>query len=333
MIRPVKNTSLLMRMAWRLSNGKKRWLEASQNVIQPYVQYALEHNDGTLTRGIQHKLKDYPLEGVFAAQLIADLHQYTLSEKAIRHLAMCGAVLALGDVFCDDTDLTFEQVEQMLQEPHQCKAVTTIEKLFVAIYKDLLIELDDHWQPPFHQALMNGFDAEKDSRLLRSNTIDTENVFRIICNKGGKSLLIYRSLICQPMVQGEEQALFLAGAFTQLIDDVFDLYWDLRKQVQTSATTSSTYEQLTAQLEQHYNTLSHAVKESELQHEQAYAFMYVFNIFRKGVLLYIRQLHALTSGKLRPETILALSEEDIRFRPMRAGNVARAIPAAMSFRY
>lgn len=334
MLHVLQNSTLLFRVAWKMSKGKSQWLAQSQNVMHPYLQYANEHNDGTLTRGIQYKLKDYPLEGVFAAQLMADLHTYTLSEKAIRHMAMCGAILALGDVFCDDTQLTFEQVEQMLQEPHQCMANTTIEKLFVSIYKDLLIELDDFWQPPFHQALMNGFEAEKESRMLRDQTSTADNVFRIICNKGGKSLLIYRSLIRKPMTDGEEHALFTAGAYTQLIDDIFDLYWDLRKNIQTSATVCTSFTQLKQQLENHYVQLDTAFKRAAISYSEAYRFMYVFNIFKKGVMLYIAQLEKLTgSNTISPETLLALSEQDIKFRALSAKHVLRAIPSALLFRY
>ncbi|MFA7379833.1 MAG: hypothetical protein WC150_05190 [Bacteroidia bacterium] len=333
MFNPVKNATLIAGMAWKMSKGKKEWSQQTQAYIQPYIQQALTDNDGSLTQGVLHKLKDYPLEGLFAAQLMADLHEYSLSEKAQRHIGFCGAILALGDVFCDDTNMSYEQVQQMLEEPHQCKANSTIEKLFVAIYKDLLIELDDKWQVPFHKALMQGFEAEKQSRFLRDNISDRKKVNSIIQEKGGRSLLIYRSLIRKEMVSGEEEALWLTGAFTQLIDDVFDLYWDFRKHTQTSATECPDFTELSHQLQEHFQKMQTAFRTSEFPHDRAYTFLFVFNIFLRGVELYITQLKQLSGIKIQPETLLALSEQEIKFKQLSLSNVVAVLPSALSFSY
>jgi len=327
------NGILLVQTAQKLWQGKKKWKQEALGHTQQYVDTAKKNHDQTLSAGIFHKLNDYPLEALFAANLVARLINYKLTPVESRLISKAGAILALGDVYCDDTTISFEKMQLMLEEPHQTNPVHSIDRLFLEIYKDLLIELDDTQQVFFHHTLIQGFDAEKDSRKLKDPNLDAAQVSRIIKNKGGISLLIYRSLMHTPLSEKEREVLWLTGAFTQLIDDLFDLSWDMRKHTQTSATICTTFSEISRQLEAHYQLLIASLKNSELNPDNCREFAFVFYIFKLGAEAYIKQIRNYCDDHIIPEQILALSKEQLRFVHSDITHVAFVLPKALGFTY
>lgn len=327
------NGILLIQTAQKLWYGKKKWKQEALGYTRHYVETAKKNHDKTLSEGIFHKLNDYPLEALFAANLMADLINYKLTPVESRLISKAGAILALGDVYCDDTNISFEKMQLMLEEPHQANPVHSIDRLFLEIYKDLLIELDDTQQVFFHRALMQGFEAEKNSRKLKDPHLDAAQVSEIIKNKGGISLLIYRSLMHTALSEKEREVLWLAGAFTQLIDDLFDLPWDMRNHTQTSATICTTFSEIRSRLEAHYSLLITSLKNSELDQRNCREFAFVFYIFKLGADAYIRQIRTYCNERIIPEQILALSKEQLRFVHTDLTHVAFVLPKAVAFAY
>ncbi len=327
------NGMLIIQTAQKLWQGKKKCKQEALGYTQQYVETAKKNHDKTLSEGIFHKLNDYPLEALFAANLIANLINYKLTPVESRLISKAGAILALGDVYCDDTNISFEKMRLMLEEPHQVNPVQSIDRLFLDIYKDLLIELDDTQQVFFHPVLMQGFEAEKNSRKLKDPNLDAAQVSAIIKQKGGISLLIYRSLMHTPLGEKEREVLWLTGAFTQLIDDLFDLPWDMRNHTQTSATICTTFSEIRYQLDAHYLLLIESLKNSELDQRNCREFAFVFFVFKLGADAFIRQMRTYCDERIIPEQILALSKEQLRFVHTDITHVAFVLPKALGFNY
>lgn len=302
-------------------------------ILQPYIQTAEQDNDGSLGKGVLYKLKDYPQEAIFAGRFMAELAGLNLGEKEERYLSICGALLALGDVMNDDTQADVNKVHGMLNEPHHYKGSNSVEKLFLQLYKDLLIMMDDKLQVFFHQAFLNGFEAEKESRLLFTHELPAADVLRIAKAKGAASLLIYRSIFNTPLPDAEKKLLEHCGALTQLMDDIFDLHWDYKKNLSSSACIHTSWDQLEKQLEEQFQLLCQQMKATSFEPQRQRKFLFTFALFSEGVKAYILQMRKLTDDVLRPETILALHEEQIKFRYFTWSNVRNIIPALLRFRF
>jgi hypothetical protein len=327
------NGILLMKTAQNLWRGKKKWKQEALAHTDNYINTAQKNHDKTLTTGIFYKLKDYPYEGLFAANLVANLINYKLTPVERRLISKAGAVLALGDVYCDDTNISFEKMHLMLEEPHQADPINSLDRLFLEIYKDLLIELDDSQQVFFHRTLIQGFEAEKNSRKLKDPNLDASKVKEISKNKGGISLLIYRSLMHIPLDEKEREVLWLAGAFTQLIDDLFDLRWDIEKHTQTSATICTSFGDISNQLEEHFSLLVKTLKNSQLNQGKCREFAFVFYVFKLGADAYINQLRTYCDERIRTEQILSLSKKQLHFVHFDLSNVTFVLPKALRFIY
>jgi len=65
-------------------------------------------------------------------------------------------------------------------------------------------------------------------------------IMRITAEKGGCSVLLFRSLLDNPISAPEEKALYLFGALIQLCDDIFDLWFDVQAGTVTAASTCAT---------------------------------------------------------------------------------------------
>lgn len=332
-MRWLRNTKYLIQLAWELSYRRKSFKRESQQILHAYVEEFSRINDGSITRNIFLKLKDYPLEALFAANMLAGLHRYQLTLQERKSVILCGAVLALGDVFCDDTDLTEEQVEKMIKSPTQVVPGTVLEACFLKIYVGLISQLDKEKYLRFHEALMQGFEAEKQSRRLLNGKLSKEEVMKIVKNKGGCSLLIYRSLLDIPLTVSEQRILWHAGAFTQLIDDIFDVCWDLKKGVQTFATESKDFLDLKKSISQHLEELHELLALSELQGRSWYKFIFVFQVFRLGTDMYLRDLEYACSNTWNKETILSLHPSQFKFRYFTMPNLLYVIPRALAQRY
>ena len=60
-------------------------------------------------------------------------------------------------------------------------------------------------------------------------------ILRITAEKGGCSVLLFRSLLDNPISGPEENALYQFGALIQLCDDIFDLWFDVQAGTATAA--------------------------------------------------------------------------------------------------
>lgn len=65
-------------------------------------------------------------------------------------------------------------------------------------------------------------------------------IMRITAEKGGCSVLLFRSLLDNPISAPEAAALYQFGALIQLCDDIFDLWFDVQAGTVTAASTCAT---------------------------------------------------------------------------------------------
>ncbi|MDX1911057.1 MAG: hypothetical protein SFV22_06210 [Saprospiraceae bacterium] len=86
--------------------------------------------------------------------------------------------------------------------------------------------------PHFRAFMLRVFQTE----ISIEHPDDPKDLFDIHAEKGGCSVLLFRSLLNEPLGRHEENAWFQFGALVQLSDDIFDLWHDHQAGIHTPAT-------------------------------------------------------------------------------------------------
>lgn len=225
-----------------LSNAlrQKRFLKTA---LQEELDWAEANNDGTVKPSDLKKIKYYygmAVTSVLGESYAAFLGR-SLSEKERYKLTYLGAYTGLFDDFFDDFDRSPEYVYELMTKPQEQKPANTHEALFLRLYLNVLNDEDaDH-------ILRSGlpvYEAQVKSLKQESVDISLEEIDVITREKGGYSLLYYRCPIQPEPSQRESEFLFAAGAFLQLLNDIFDVYKDQHAGIQTRPTRSTSVDDL-----------------------------------------------------------------------------------------
>lgn len=91
----------------------------------------------------------------------------------------------------------------------------------------------------FQQYMHRVFNVEIQGRQWGNSEFGMRNseleIMRITAEKGGCSVLLFRSLLDNPISEPEAEALYQFGALIQLCDDIFDLWFDAQAKTATVA--------------------------------------------------------------------------------------------------
>ncbi len=98
------------------------------------------------------------------------------------------------------------------------------------IQRVFTVEIQGRQQNGSHQAHARG------NLHPESPGLNFDLLKQITAEKGGCSVLLFRRALAHPMPEAEQQALFEFGAFVQLCDDIFDLWFDRQNGTVTLAT-------------------------------------------------------------------------------------------------
>lgn len=100
--------------------------------------------------------------------------------------------------------------------------------------------------PDFRRHLQSVFTLETRARQRDNQPPSVDELISITAEKGGQSVLLFRSLLNQAAGEGEIAALRQFGALIQLCDDIFDLWHDRRDGISTLPTLFAASGQLPA---------------------------------------------------------------------------------------
>jgi len=206
---------------------------------------ALKKNDGSLNAHDLKKITHYYALGVPAilGTAFSLLRRQALSYDERMALTYLGALTGLGDDFFDDKHLNENELNILLQilisdnKTELYHPKTDAQKLFVMFFNKAL-------QHTTHKELLRFyvkevFKAQIASKKQTISSINTDEIFKITCEKGGNSLLFYRSVLYAQADNFEAELLYNLGALMQLGNDIFDVYKDYNDGIKTLATTST----------------------------------------------------------------------------------------------
>jgi hypothetical protein len=217
----------------------KRQQKFLKEELSPHLDRAWTGNDGSLEESDFKKIYKYYGLAVpcILGEELAALRGRPLSKRERLALSYQGAMTGLFDDFFDKHDLPEEALMAFIQNPGSITGSNSVEKLFLFLFQKAL-EYSHHPERMNHY-LLRVHAAQVDSLRQTRNNPGAEEISRITRDKGGVSVLFYRSSLEEIISTAEEEALYFMGGLMQFGNDIFDVYKDSRDEISTHMTTTA----------------------------------------------------------------------------------------------
>ncbi len=188
----------------------------------------------SLSKKLENRIYYYTAQCAIVASWTSSLHGRPLRKSEYKLAAMLGAFTPLIDDLSDDLKMDSGEILDALQLKTENK--TTEFKIAHYLFKELHQQLGDSFLKQFRLVLK----AQTDSlKQLESAPLAKEELEEITYNKGAMSILLYRSILENPLREGEEEAFKNLGYATQIINDQFDVHKDKQNKVQSLYTNAT----------------------------------------------------------------------------------------------
>jgi len=212
--------------------------------IKPLIRKYTSSNDGSITEKDTRKIFEYYGLAVPAVlgEAFAQLYGRKLSGNERKCLTSLGAMTGLFDDFFDEGMFSNEMIKEKILHPHQGKYNTSNERLFQKFYCTALETSPS--DEDLKSRLLDVYDAQVKSKTQTELQTSIQEIHKITIEKGGTSLLFYRSGLSEKLVEEEEHYLFDLGGLMQLSNDIFDIYKDLGSGVRTLITETSNVDEI-----------------------------------------------------------------------------------------
>jgi len=208
--------------------------------VFPALNEAMQRNDGSLEEKDLVKITRYYGLAVPAilGEAFAKLHQVPFNMNNRQCFTSLGAMTGLFDDFFDQAMLSNPAIASLMENTEQPQRSN--EQLFQYFFKKAIAS------SPKPDDLINKlklvYDAQVSSKWQTDETLSLQRIEEITFQKGGYSLLFYRSGIAPQITQPEHEILFRLGALMQWSNDIFDIYKDRESKIRTLITTAANME-------------------------------------------------------------------------------------------
>jgi hypothetical protein len=184
----------------------------------------------------------------------------TLSER--KTLTYLGGLTGLFDDLFDEEGASEEHIKELLNNPKAETCNSSTEKLVVQFY---LKALEQEHSKRIKKTANLVYDAQVLSKKQTSGQLSAEEILQITQQKGGASILFYRSGLDGEINDLESDLLFNIGLLGQLENDIFDIYKDSQQQISTLATTSTSMFALRMQYQSILNEIYALIEQTDFE--------------------------------------------------------------------
>ncbi len=223
------------------------------NFVAPILTEARLQNDGTLDESDFKKITHYYGWAVPAilGEAFCALRGTEMSLTERLSSTCQGAMTGLFDDFFDEDYMADEWVMAKINANAQQRAKQSNESLFNVFYGEALTHVPNSAR--MRKALLAVHHAQVASKLQVDPDLPPEKLWTITEEKGGTSLLFYRTAFLPSASDQEIALLFHLGASMQLANDIFDVYKDRQKNIRTLMTEAKKVEVVRTLLLQRLN--------------------------------------------------------------------------------
>lgn len=206
--------------------------------VQPILDDHVSMNDGSLGDEDVRKINHY--YGLAVPAVLGEAFCALQGRKMTRQERACstaqGAMTGLFDDFFDKQFMNATSIMALLEGPADVTGKTSNEKLF-RLFFSIALKQSPNSEEVLH-TLRDVYDAQVLSSKQANGSLNEEDIKTITYQKGGTSLLFYRTAFSPPATDPEKALLFGLGAIMQLSNDIFDVYKDREAGINTLATNT-----------------------------------------------------------------------------------------------
>ena len=191
----------------------------------------------------QSRFKHYFYGTSYLAVLLCSLRNRPLSPRETYLFANLSALSACFDDLVDTFQLGADPNVQWKNNPEAFGLLTDKRGLSLHLLANIYREIPEKDLEQFRAYMHRVFNVEtagrqkvKEFKTLEIGSLETEAIAKITLEKGGSSVLLFRSILAHPLSETEENALFQFGFLIQCCDDIFDLWHDRQAGTITLAT-------------------------------------------------------------------------------------------------
>jgi len=226
---------------WRSFKRQKQFLK--ETLILD-IEQSKREKDNTLTDRDYKKMMGY--YGFAVPALLGEgfcmLRGRSMSTKERFAITYMGALTGLFDDFFDEQKIPEEHIMDLITMADESIANNANERLFVKFCQVALKNAED--ADLVKKIAVEVFDAQVLSYKQKLPSTELDEIKRITLEKGGLSLLFYRSIFAEPITESEERMLTYLGGIGQLENDIFDIYKDSQQGIRTLATLTNKIDDL-----------------------------------------------------------------------------------------
>lgn len=185
--------------------------------------------DGTLRKRIEF----YTMQSTITNLWFTALRRAKATAHETDTGLLLGAVTPVYDDLLDDYRLTHTQLidSPTFKDPK----INNLVVLYQWLDREIKERIELKSAYANYLALIIEAQAQSQAQH-KQHTFDVGYLLTITRNKGGYATLLYRCLLANPLLSGEEEAIYELGALLQLMNDLFDLYKDTQAASSTLVT-------------------------------------------------------------------------------------------------
>jgi len=226
----------LLQTIIRSSKLQKRFI---QQTLAIDIEKSKKENDNSLNDADFRKITSY--YGFAVPAILGEgfclLRGKELSERERTALTYLGALTGLFDDFFDEKELSEHYLKNLMDRPESAETNNANERLFVRFAQNALKNTSDI--DGLKKAALKVYEAQVLSKKQKETAINQKEIEDITMQKGGFSILFYRSVFQQVADDSERKMLYYLGGIGQLENDIFDVYNDYVNGINTLATITT----------------------------------------------------------------------------------------------
>lgn len=184
-----------------------------------------------LDRSQQRRMFQYAAVGTLLLEALSALHGRRSTAQERKALVYLSALAPVVDDLSDEEQQSAQQIMGWLRG--ETVPVGNLSGLARALYVSLLCHVQAPQARLEHYGMQLMVAQEQSVAQLRARPLPEATLRTLTYQKGASSLWIYRALLPEPVLPGEETALGTLGYLIQWINDLFDVYKDRDQGQQT----------------------------------------------------------------------------------------------------
>ncbi len=227
---------------------KKQKLFMKKTILLDIEDVELKKDQSLTEKDFQKIRQYYGLSVAITGEIFCLLRGTKMTLPERKTLTYLGGLTGLFDDFFDEKDTPEEHIKELINNPAIEICKNAHEKLFVRFY---LKALEQEGGEQIKSSFKAVYNAQILSKQQTNAKLSSDDILHITKQKGGVSILFYRSALNGKPTEIENELLMKIGFLGQLENDIFDIYKDYQANISTLATRTKSMKNLRA----HYNSI------------------------------------------------------------------------------